>query len=456
MNEGLFHYDAVYLARAVENSFRTGHLEPAARGRYGSVLINSLIYLPFFILHQDADFSIRLSSVIFHALSITMLFLFVYELFGDFIQALFSGLLFSFVPFYFSPNTYGKEHGMSVFFVLLSFYLLCRWQRERSYFLLGLSGFFLGFSISVKESVIMLVPLYFFLLFTFLPKDRVKTKVFLAAFVPFFLVFLVLFFSYLKHEFFRELFIRDVFCSEFLGPCSYMLQKAFKDLTKSIPKLLFLFSVLGAILMVQRRRIPLVLFLCLWFMLIFFYGNMASFAPRYLDVVVIPMLILAAYFLSRLYEKSKIISTALLIYFVSGMLIFVYPTLSFRHRYNSEKQFALFVNQVTQKNALIITMDDAIFIEYYGKRKTLSHPVNDRAKMHDFVRAVSVSLANNIPVYVTGSGFSYDQKKFFWDIMTESYKLTLIGTQFCEDYHRPELEPVRYDHHLFRVNFLKP
>ncbi|KPK98931.1 MAG: hypothetical protein AMJ95_01305 [Omnitrophica WOR_2 bacterium SM23_72] len=466
INEGLFHYDAVCLARAVEDTLRTGHLQPAARGRYGSVFINTFIALPFFLMGQDADLATRLSSVLFHASSIAMLFLLVYELFGDFLPALFSGLLFSFVPFYFSPNTYGKEHGMSIFFVLLSFYLLRRGQRRNSYLLMGLSSFFLGFSVSVKESVVMASPLYFLLYFSpqinlrpfgiSVPKDKFRWKSLVAVGTPFLIIFAILYSAYLKDEFFRELFIRDLSCAEFLGPCSFMLKQAFKDLGKSIPPVLFLFSGLGAVRLVRKNELFLALFLCLWFTLIFFFGNLATYGARYLDIVVIPALLLAAYSLSALFAKDKLMSLAILIYFVMSMFLFLYPTVSFRHRYNGEKQFAELVRQITPKNALIITMDDAVFIEYYGERKTLTHPVDDRLKIMDFVRTVAVHLVNKTPVYVTESSFSYDHKGLFWEAMMKSFKFTHIGSRFCEDYHRPELDPVQYQADLFKLDFLKP
>ena len=81
INEGLFHHDSVRLAQAVEKTYKTGRLQPAVRGRYGLVVVNSLIYLPFFLLGQNADFATRFSSILFHSLSIVALFLLIKELF---------------------------------------------------------------------------------------------------------------------------------------------------------------------------------------------------------------------------------------------------------------------------------------------------------------------------------------------------------------------------------------
>lgn len=89
INEGLFHFDSVVLAQAVEKTYATGMLHPAHKGRYGSVIINAIMHLPFHILGKNADFTVRLSSILFHSLSIVALFLFVEALFNNRILALF-------------------------------------------------------------------------------------------------------------------------------------------------------------------------------------------------------------------------------------------------------------------------------------------------------------------------------------------------------------------------------
>ena len=81
INDGIFHHDGIVLAKAVEDTCRTGQLHSATKGRYGCVLVNSIIYFPFYLLGQRADFYIRFSSLLFHALSIVAFFLLIYEFF---------------------------------------------------------------------------------------------------------------------------------------------------------------------------------------------------------------------------------------------------------------------------------------------------------------------------------------------------------------------------------------
>ena len=208
LNEGLFHFDSVVLAQAVEKTCSTGILQPAINGRYGSVIINSVLYLPFYLLGHNADFVTRFSSILFHSLSIAILFIFLKGLLNDLLIALFTALLLSFTPFYFSPNTYGKEHGMALFFLLSSFCLLQRAVRKKSLILTGLSAFIFIFTITIRESIIVTAPLFILLYFnpsfsfkplriTF-PKDRLNWKLTICLFASLLIAFLMPFFTYLK------------------------------------------------------------------------------------------------------------------------------------------------------------------------------------------------------------------------------------------------------------------
>ena len=465
INEGLFHLDSVVLARATESTYKTGYLHLAIQGRIGVVMINSILYFPFFLLGQNADFVTRFSSVLFCALSISALFLVIWELCADFIQAICGGLLFSITPLYFSPNTFGKEHGMSMFFFFLSFYLLLRGVKK-DLFLVGLSSFLFAFAISVRESICVFIPFYLLLYLApeislrpfkvVLPKERLRLKPMIFVCFPFLLVFSGLLLAYLKTSFYREIFLRDYYRSLSLsGLFSPIFKLALQDLWLSMPGLIFLFAFIGSIRMFrEKKNIFLPLFLLLWFMLIFYFANAsAHYSARYLDSVVIPVHILAAYTLSRLYAKDRLLATAVLIYFLASMFIFMYPILQFRHRYNGAKRFALFVKANTEPEAIIISMDDSVFIEYYAGRRVEKHPASDDKKMHDFLRKIAVALVNKTPVYLTTSGFAYDDRGTFYNVLLTNFDITTVGSCLSEDYHRAELKMLKYNHTLFKLDF---
>lgn len=466
LNEGLFHVDSVILAQAVEKTYKTHTLQPAIRGRYGSVILNSVLYLPSSFLKQKADFTVRFSSILLHSLSIVALFLFTKELFGDYIISFFSSLLLSFTPFYFSPNTYGKEHGASIFFFLLSLYLLLKGKNKNSPVLLGMGSLLIAFCVTIRESILVVMPLFFLLYFspTISPrlfkihfsKRLFRPRLLLAIILPFCIVFSFVWFTYLKSESYNAIFLRNYCSNEFLGIFSPMLSNAIQDLFLSLPAILIIpLAFCGAIKMAKEQNLFIPIFLFIWFLSILYFGNTSSYGPRYLDVVIIPIYIFAAYFLSRLYKKNKFISIAIVSYCMLSMLIFMYPMLSFRHRYNGEKEFALYVKEKTDPNAIIIAMDDGPFIEYYANRKFIGHPIGDRQKIDLLVKDIKERLNTNARVYLIDSAFSYDPKGLFRAAILSNFNLILIGRKLAEDYHRPELKFQTCQEGIYRLETKK-
>lgn len=449
VNEGLFHFDSVFLAQAVEKTFHTGVLSPAVQGRYGSVVVSFLVSLPFLISGLYSDFVINLSSILFHSLSVAVLFLFVRELFNDNRQAFYCALLFSFTPFYFIPNTYGKEHGTSIFFLILSFLLLYRGVNKKSSFLVVLSTLIFVFAITTRESVLVTVPL--FLLLFFRPKiairplrlvfhqDSLDVKLLISFILPLIAAFSFVLFIYLKDAIFRSIFLQNTTSSiSFVGLLSANFFYALYALGQSIPMLVFILFILGIFKMVAARKLFPALFLLFWFMLIFYIANTSSFVPRYLDIVIIPVYVFASYMLSKQYIKNRIITSAVVVYLVVDMFIFMCPMLIFRHQYNGEKRFALFVKEKTDNNAVIIALDDAPFIEYYAKRKTITCNVFDQKDIDKFVLTISEYLRKGIPVYLLESAITSYDSEYFHEALFVNFGITIVGVRLWEDYHSAE------------------
>ena len=356
INDGLFHPDVVHLAQSVEKTYATGILQPAHKGRYGSVIVASIIYLPFFLLGHNADFAVRFSGVLFHALSVVMLFYFVRILLKETLPAFFAALFLSFTPFYLSPNTYGKEHGMSLFFFLLSLYALSRGVQGKSYMLVALSSFLLAFSISIKESMIVGVPLFYLLFFSpavtvsplrvVISRDKINVTTACAVFVPFLLTMVFLGIWYLGDEIHRALFIKDYSSTYFVGYAHFLKnQYALYDLALSIPAVLFLVAGIGLIMMVKRRESFLALFLVCWSALGLYFANTSTYTARFLDIPIIPLYVFAGYALHSIYKRFKWLAAAIVLYSVMHMTQVAMPLLMFRHEFNGPKQFALYVQK---------------------------------------------------------------------------------------------------------------
>jgi len=337
---------------------------------------------------------------------------------------------------------------MAVFFLLLSFYFLLRGCRKNSYWLIGFASLSLGVSITVREAMLFMVP-FFLILFlrpqvlirpfsVNIPKEKFELRFLVALVLPLLFILGVLFSTYFGTVLYRTLFLQNMGTASFKGLLTFSLYKAFNDVLKMTSVLGVFCFIAGIIKMLRKESIFVVVFILLWFMTIFFYGNSSSYSPRYLDLVMIPVWIGVAYGIVSVCCFSKIIPVFVLGVLILGMVMPMYPMLDFRHNYNGEKQFAVYVQGVTEHNAVILGVDDTPFIEYYGKRKTLTIPVEPVANMDVFLKDVELRLNSGVPVYLMGSFASYDRAGVLSGKINNRFQLLKVGQFLSEDFHRPE------------------
>lgn len=200
-----------------------------------------------------------------------------------------------------------------------------------------------------------------------------------------------------------------------------------------------------------KKDLFLWLFFFIWLMLIFYFGNTNSYVARYLDIPIIAVYVFASYALSELYKTYKIAALSITIYFVLSMFIFMVPMLEFRHRYNGAKQFALYVKEKTKDNAIVIAMDDGPFIEYYGHRRTLCHPIGDTLKINNLVEDINKYLKKEVPVYLIESALAYDPGMLFKNALFGNFNVSIVGEKLTEDYHRPDAGLRLYYEKLFKI-----
>ena len=142
---------------------------------------------------------------------------------------------------------------------------------------------------------------------------------------------------------------------------------------------------------------------------IYFLNLSGTVSPRHLLDLLIPVFIFISYAFDLSFNRSKVIGVLLLAIFSLYLFTPIFPILKFRHEYSGNKQFSLYVNRMTEDNSVIIAMDDAIFIRYYGNRTTLNHTSKgDRKGIEEFFNKVDDHLSKNIPLYIVETGFSYD------------------------------------------------
>jgi hypothetical protein len=271
-----------------------------------------------------------------------------------------------------------------------------------------------------------------------IPKGRSGVKFLIALVAPLALVLGALFFTYLGALLYKTLFIRNTDVAFFKGLWSFSLNNALQDVFKMTSVLGVGLFIMGMIKMFRREGFFITAFLLLWFMTILFYGNNSGYSPRYLDLVMVPVWIGVAYGIIGVSYFNKIIRVLLLGVLISVMIIRMYPLLDFRRHYNGEKRFAVFVQSITENDAVVLGVDDSPFIEYYGKRRTLMIPVGPASNMDPFFKDIEAYLKRGVPVYLMGSFAAYDRSGVLSEKINNRFQLRKAGQFLSEDFHRPE------------------
>lgn len=456
LNDGMFHYDAIITAEAVETFYDSGVFKGSINGRYGIVILTNLIHYPLHFFYDNADLTVRLTTVLFYALSIMVMFLFVDKLLLNRKIGFVSSLFLMVAPLYISSNTYGKEHGPAIFFLLLSFYLLLLGKELSNKKWLFLSCFSFFFALAIREATILFIPYFFFLMldpkfsfkdgFTVLFKKRHT----LFTSIVFFVMLAVLLKLYLFSAFIR--LRSDVLgVAKLQGLFSSIFEFAVSSLVQTT-SILWVFVFVGVIISFTRNK-QRTFFLILWFMLIFYIGNLGGFKPRYLDVVLIPFFIFASFSLVKFYNLNKILGFVTIFSLLMLTFIPIQPVLEYRTEYNGAKEFALFVNEKTKVGSVIITMDDSPFIRYYGERETMGHPINDVEKTDNFIKDIVNNLSNGKEFYLMDSGLSYDPGGIVKTALVNNFDFEFIGSKLTEDYHNADIKLSVYEQRLFRLHY---
>jgi hypothetical protein len=460
INEGLFHKDAINLAQAVEKTYQTGTLQMAVLGRMGAVLVNAVLYFPFYLAGQNADFVTRFSSVLFQALSAVAAYLFVKSLLKDRNSAFFAALLFSFTPFYFVPNTYGKEHGLSMFFMLMSFYALHRGIRRQSFWLMALASVLFAFAVSVRESVLVMLPVYVLLYILPLGIDSSESALkYSSRFMPralaAFLVPLTVGLGVLWVMYLGPIVLpvvsgnTDSAIYGLNGLFSFQVLIAFNDLLTGVTPYVMAIALLAAVIMWKAGERAMLVFLGCWAGLFFLFANAGNYVARHLDVIIVPIYILVGYALGRMARRSWLTATSLAVCGALLMFTYMYPILAFRHAFDGEKRFALFVAALTEPDAVIITEDQHVFMTYYGQRKVLWLPVNNADLMGAFVSHVNALLKKGVPVYCTYSAYLPNDEQL--RTVSDHFQVMKVGAFVSEDYHRADMRFRFHTQKLYRV-----
>ena len=267
INEGLWHFDSVDLAKNAELTWQTKTLHyEHGMGFPGMVLLIAV----FFGLHSlfgatSSYLSATLVSIFLGAGAVIFLYLFLKELTESEVWSFISSMLFSLAPLYVSVTTYAKSHGPSTFFVLGSLYFFIKYVRKNKLYLNLLAGFFLGYGMSIRITNGLYMAIMFLLYFDVklyfknfkISFNRVGfKKIFFDAnwfLLPLLVVFFCLYIPKIKASGF-DFFFRTAQEVKWLGFFSKMVPFLFKWITPSVTWAGWILCVAGIILVVIFER----------------------------------------------------------------------------------------------------------------------------------------------------------------------------------------------------------
>jgi hypothetical protein len=360
------------------------------------------------------------------------------------------------MPVYFSVSTHTMAHPLSVCLVLLAFYLLMLGDRRNSGALYSWASVSLLLGISARFPNILLIPS--FLIVYFRPKiegfklriDREKFSkhlVFLGVplAVGLALIYLVQ----------KDALMAKAGYDAFLGPFSPTLKLGLKNILTNIGIVGCALSIFGVCLSFKEQKQGYSVAFLLWFVaMLLFYGNVRTYADRFYSIIFPLIALFIALSLKRVARYSRIAGLLVLLYLTVNMFLNIYPVVKDRHYFSGEKEYALWLSQQTEPNAIIISMDDSVFVRYYGQRRTIGHPQGSVELAEEWAAEIKAYLHQGVPVYIMESGLSYDPGQIIEQTLLKNFNLIYRGEHRTEDYHdnlRSYLDREVYDQRLFRL-----
>lgn len=462
-NDGLFLYDSVSLAQAIEDTLKTGRLHGQINGRQGSVLFGLLAYLPDRMLtgEPSAERALLTANALWASAAVPALFFLGRSLLQSATAAFFGALLFSLSPIYLSVSTWAKPHGLEVFQIVTSFALLLSARSSSPLKRLALASFLIGSAIFCREATLLLLPLY---VIAYVRPEIVRHRPFIridrrvwslrwlaAGLLPLAVLLALSIEYYLGDVVLRTLTVKSSGTVTFNIWPTRAIWNALGDLATQLTPLGIVLSLGGAAALARRKDLFPFLFLAAWAALLYPIGNASAYWPRLLAVLSPPFFLCLGLGAAWIHERSRLATLFVVMLIGAQMLYVVVPLLSYRRDFSGEKVQALWLRDVLPSNSLVIAMDDSVFIEYYAGLETMVHPIDAPKKTKKWIVKLKERLSSGTPVYIINAGWRYDSSRSFHRAMLYHFDFEEIGSKEIEDYHRSSLRDRRYKTVLRRV-----
>ena len=314
ISKGPYNLDCLELAIKAEQTLETFQIQPQYGPGYPlTVLMGAFfVFLSRLFSIQDPVFAVNFLSVVFSSFCILSYYFLAKKLFNE-TTAVFSTVMLIVCPIFLGVSVYGKNHTLSLFFLVQGISWLISFFKtaDKKYF--WGAALFLGFMGAAREPdlVLMILPISFFL-YGFQNKDDGFSKQFprlLGFWLFIFFIVLLFHLPFLGKEVStvgnKVINLWEIgFQKDFLGLGSLVLPISIKFLAKTLTSLGLILAGLG--LFMLSSKCPRIFgFLLLWVAVpLLFYGNKETLAPRYLTLILPPLLLGQGYLFNQLILKK--------------------------------------------------------------------------------------------------------------------------------------------------------
>ena len=475
ISKGPYNLDTLNLAIKAQETLQTGRLQHL----FGSGYPLTVLLGAFFIIAvnfwgvSDPVYAVNLMSVVLSAGSVALLYLIAEGLAGR-RAAVFASVSFSLCPIFLALSVYGKSHAPGLFFLLLSVFALLRFVKNGRRLNLIISAVFFGAmgAARLQDMFLLLPAMCFFVVFG-LPFETGLSLKFRISRIKLLAIFCLIaggtaaafhlpYFLQNDNEYSTNLlrFWQAGFKDKYLGILTPRLLTAGKHLVDNFTWPGLIISCFGLI-RIGRKNISLGFFLFLWIAgPLMFYGNHRFVInPRFLLVLLPPLVISQGYLLGtwiKKYPAARIVIIPAFVLMTGLACSRVYPALKFRHEQALLPDFVRWVAAGIEPDARIIVTDEGLFYKYYTTGQVLYRPADvirsTSEELDAFRQTVDALLDQQIPVYITtASLYAYDRDRHFSDFFMKHYEGELVGSHYYEDWHLGSAATQVFLFDLYRV-----
>ena len=368
MSAGLLHYDSINLAERIDSNLANHEFKGlSAGGRYGMVAVVTAVYVPLSWFGYDVDFAIRLNGVLMLALSAVAMYFLAFEMTRSRMGGIGAGLLLVSTSFYIISASFGKEHSTALFFFVLACFAALRAHRSAWKGWSVVASVSVILAVAVREAWLIAVPVFvWFLLSPKLPATDGEPITFGRAWKAGAICFAVVTAAAFALFLGKSVFSVAADNSTGIAWKEFSLIRGVLHLAGATAYMLpfFIFGWYAVWRAGRRYAFPL----AVWFALILYISNIIGYHVRYLDVVLVPFVLVVSFAIAWLYARWYIVGVGVLLFLVLTTFWTPLPLLEVRHNTNNPQEFSAYVASITPADSIIISMDESAFLRFYGNR----------------------------------------------------------------------------------------